>query len=96
VGPVAFVIVFMLVPLAAAVFAGGFFAGVGIFRLLAMVPAGAWAGLTVAAGLVVAARLWIVLRSLRRLSPPQRVFWRRAPALRASRRGAVGPQPHGD
>src|SRR6266436_6585014 len=23
-------------------------------------------------------------------------FWRRAPALRASRRGAVGPQPHGD
>ena len=64
-GPVAFVIVFMLVPLAAAVFAGGFFASVGIFRLLAMVPTAAWAAVTVAAGLVVAARLWFVLRSLR-------------------------------
>jgi hypothetical protein len=65
VGPVAFVIVFMLVPLAAAVFAAGFFAGVGILRLLAMVPTGAWAVLTVGAGLVVAARLWVLLRALR-------------------------------
>jgi len=65
VGPVAFVIVFMLVPLAAAVFAASFFAGVGILRLLALVPAGAWAVLTVGAGLVVAARLWVVLRALR-------------------------------
>jgi len=68
-GPVAFVIVFMLVPLAAAVFAGGFFAAVGILRLLAMVPTGAWAGLTVGAGLIVAARLWMVVRSL--LSEPR-------------------------
>jgi hypothetical protein len=65
VGPVAFVIVFMLVPLAAAVFAGGFFAAVGILRLLVMVPTGAWAGLTVGAGLIVAARLWMVWRALR-------------------------------
>ena len=64
-GPVAFVIVFMLVPLAAAVFAGGFFAALGILRLLSMVPTGAWAGLTVGAGLIVAARLWMVLRALR-------------------------------
>src|SRR5947207_3146854 len=28
-------------------------------------------------------------------APPQRCLWRRAPALRASRRDAVGPQPHG-
>jgi hypothetical protein len=65
VGPVAFVIVFMLVPLGAAVFAGGFFAAVGIFRLLGLVPTGAWAALTVGAGVVVAARLWAVLRTLR-------------------------------
>jgi hypothetical protein len=65
VGPVAFVIVFMLVPLAAAVFAGGFFAAVGILRLVAMVPTAAWAGLTVGAGLIVAARLCMVLRGLR-------------------------------
>ena len=64
-GPVAFIIVFMLIPLAAALFAGGFFAAVGILRLLALVPIGAWAGLTVGAGLVVAARLWVVLRALR-------------------------------
>jgi hypothetical protein len=68
VGPIAFVIVFMLVPLAAAVFAGGFFAAVGLFRLLAAVPAAAWAALTVVAGLVVAARLWVVLRALRSAS----------------------------
>ena len=64
-GPVAFIIVFMVVPLAAAVFAGGFFAAVGILRLLALVPTGAWAALTVSAGVMVAARLWIVLRGLR-------------------------------
>ena len=64
-GPIAFVIVFMLVPLAAAVFAGGFFAAVGLYRLMAAVPTAAWAALTVLAGLVVAARLWVVLRTLR-------------------------------
>jgi EAL domain-containing protein (putative c-di-GMP-specific phosphodiesterase class I) len=32
---------------------------------------------------------------LSRLSPSQHCSWRRAPALRASRRVAVGPQPHG-
>jgi len=65
VGPVAFIIVFMVVPLAAALFAGGFFAAVGIYRLLALVPIGAWAALTVAAGVALAARLWVVLRALR-------------------------------
>jgi hypothetical protein len=65
VGPVAFIIVFMLVPLAAALFAGGFFAAVGIFRLLALVPTGGWAALTVGAGVVIAVRLWAVLRALR-------------------------------
>ena len=64
-GPIAFVIVFMLVPLAAAVFAGGFFAAIGLYHVLAAVPTAAWATLTVAAGLVVAARLWVVLRALR-------------------------------
>ncbi len=64
-GPIAFVIVFMIVPLAAAVFAGGFFAAVGLFRLLAAVPTGAWAMLTVVAGLLVAARLLVVVRALR-------------------------------
>jgi len=65
VGPIAFVIVFMLVPLAAAVFAAGFFAAVGIWRLLAGVPTGAWATLTVAATVLVASRLWMVVRGLR-------------------------------
>jgi len=65
VGPIAFVIVFMLVPLAAAVFAGGFFAAVGIVRVLGAVPTGAWAALTVGAGIVLAARLWLVVRVLR-------------------------------
>ena len=64
-GPIAFVIVFMLVPLAAAFFAGAFFAALGIARLLDAVPTGAWAALTVGAGIVVAARLWLVLRALR-------------------------------
>ena len=64
-GPVAFIIVFMLVPLAAAVFAGAFFGAVGIFRLVQAVPTGAWAALTVGAGILVAARLWLVVRGLR-------------------------------
>ena len=64
-GPIAFVIVFMLVPLAAAFLAGAFFAALGIKHLLAAVPTGAWAALTVAAGILVAARLWLVLRALR-------------------------------
>ena len=64
-GPIAFVIVFMLVPLAAAVFAGAFFGALGLYRLLQAVPAGAWAALTVGAALLIAARLWLVLRALR-------------------------------
>jgi hypothetical protein len=65
VGPIAFVLVFLLVPLAAAVFAGGFFAVVALFRLLGAVPTAAWAALTVAAGVAVGARLVAVLRALR-------------------------------
>jgi hypothetical protein len=65
VGPIAFILVFLLVPLAAAVFAGAFFAAVGIVRLLAAVPTGAWAALSVAAGVAVAIRLGQVLRALR-------------------------------
>ena len=64
-GPVAFVIVFMLIPLGAALFAGGFFAAVGLYNVLSAVPTSAWAALTVAAGVVVAARLWVVVRALR-------------------------------
>lgn len=64
-GPIAFVLVFLLVPLAAAVFAAGFFAAVGIARLLAAVPTGAWAVLAVTAAVVLAARLWLVVRALR-------------------------------
>lgn len=64
-GPIAFVLVFMLVPLAAALFAGAFFAGIGIMHVLGAVPTGAWAALTVAAGVLVAARLVLVLRTLR-------------------------------
>jgi len=65
VGPVAFVIVFMLIPLAAAVFAGGYFAAVGLYNVLSAVPTSAWATLTVGALVVVAARLWMVVRALR-------------------------------
>jgi hypothetical protein len=65
VGPIAFILVFLLVPLAAAVFAGAVFAAIGILRLLAVVPTGAWAALTVGAGVVVGTRLWLVLRVLR-------------------------------
>ena len=64
-GPIAFILVFLLVPLAAAVLAVGFFAALGIAKLLAAVPTGLWAVLTVGAGVAVAARLWIVLRTLR-------------------------------
>jgi hypothetical protein len=65
VGPIAFILVFLLVPLAAAVFAGGFFAVLGILRLLAAVPTGAWAALVLAVTAVVAVRLCVVLRTLR-------------------------------
>ena len=65
-GPVAFVIVFMVIPLGAAVFAGGFFAAVGIFNVVSAVPASVWAALTVGAAVGVAARLWVVVRSLNR------------------------------
>ncbi|MEW6476869.1 MAG: hypothetical protein AB1679_31820 [Actinomycetota bacterium] len=64
-GPIAFVIVFMLVPLAAALFAGAFFAAIGIIRVLEAVPTGAWAVLAVAAALLLASRLWVVVRELR-------------------------------
>jgi hypothetical protein len=64
VGPIAFILVFLVVPLAAALFAGAFFAAVGVFRLLAAVPAGAWAALAVAAGVVLAVRLWQVVRQI--------------------------------
>ena len=63
-GPIAFVLVFLLVPLAAALFAGGFFAAVALFRLLAAVPTGAWATLAVGTGVVLAVRLWAVLRRI--------------------------------
>jgi hypothetical protein len=63
-GPIAFILVFLLVPLAAALFAGGFFAAVGVFRLLAALPTGAWATLAVAAGVVLAARLCQVVRQM--------------------------------
>lgn len=64
-GPIAFIIVFLLVPLAAAVLAVGFFAAMGIAKLLAAVPLPLWAALTVGAAVVVAARLAVVLRTLR-------------------------------
>ena len=65
-GPIAFILVFLLVPLAAAVFLGAFLAAVGVVHVLAEVPTGAWAALAVAGGVVLAARLWQVLRVLRR------------------------------
>jgi hypothetical protein len=65
VGPIAFIIVFLVVPLAVAVFAGAFFAAVGILRLLAAVPTAAWAALVVGVSAVVAVRLCLVLRTLR-------------------------------
>jgi hypothetical protein len=71
VGPIAFVLVFLLVPLAAALCAAAFFAALGIAKLLSAVPTGVWAGLTVAAGVLVAARLRMVLRALRTLRPDE-------------------------
>jgi hypothetical protein len=65
VGPIAFILVFLLVPLVAAVLGGTYFAAVGIVRLLAAVPTGAWAALAVGAGLVLGVRLLHVLRVLR-------------------------------
>ncbi|HEV7536440.1 MAG TPA: hypothetical protein VGP90_12445 [Acidimicrobiia bacterium] len=65
-GPIAFILVFLLVPLAAALFLGAFFAAVGVVHLLAAVPTAAWAALAVAGGVVLAARLFQVLRVLRR------------------------------
>jgi hypothetical protein len=65
VGPVAFIIVFMLIPLGAAVLAGGYFATVALYNVLSAVPTSAWAAVTVGAGVAVAARLWVVVRALR-------------------------------
>jgi len=65
VGPIAFVLVFLLIPLAAALFAGAFFATLELVRLAAAVPTGAWAGLAVGTGAVLAGRLWTVLRKMR-------------------------------
>ena len=55
----------MLIPLGAALFAGGFFAAIGLYNVLSAVPTAAWAALTVGAGVAVAARLWVVVRALR-------------------------------
>ena len=55
----------MLIPLGAAVFAGGFFAAVALYNMLSAVPTSAWAAVTVGAGVAVAARLWMVVRALR-------------------------------
>ena len=63
-GPIAFVLVFLLVPLAAVLFGGVFFATVGVVRLLASVPAGAWAAVSVAAAAALAGRLWLVVRRI--------------------------------
>ena len=64
-GPVAFVIVFMLIPLGAALLAGGYYAAVSLYNVLSAVPTSAWAALTVSAGVAIAARLWVVIRALR-------------------------------
>ena len=63
-GPIAFVLVFLLVPLVAALFAGVFFGTVVLVRLLAAVPPPAWAALTVGTAAVLAARLWQVVRRI--------------------------------
>jgi hypothetical protein len=64
VGPIAFILVFLLVPLAAALFAGAFFAAVGVARMLSSVPASVWAAGAVATGALLAARLWQVVRRM--------------------------------
>ena len=63
-GPIAFILVFLLVPLGAAMFAGAFFAAVAVARLLGSVPASAWATLTVGGAAVLAVRLWQVVRRI--------------------------------
>lgn len=63
-GPIAFVLVFLLVPLVAAAVAGVFFAAVALERLLASVPPSAWAAVTVGTAAVLAARLWQVVRRI--------------------------------
>ncbi len=63
-GPIAFVLVFLVVPLAAALFAGAFFGAVALVRLLAAVPTAAWAGLAVATSVALAAWLGAVLRRM--------------------------------
>ena len=63
-GPIAFVLVFLVVPLAVALFAGAIFAAVALVRLLVAVPTAAWAGLAVAATVVLAARLGAVLHGM--------------------------------
>ena len=55
----------MLIPLGAALLAGGYFAAVGLYNVLSAVPTSAWAALTVGAGMALAARLWVVVRALR-------------------------------
>jgi len=64
VGPIAFVLVFLVVPLAAAVFAGAFVAAVMLVRLLAGVPTAAWAALAVASTVALALQLWRVVRKM--------------------------------
>lgn len=68
-GPIAFVLVFLLVPLLAAVLAVGFFAALGLAKLIAAVPTGLWATLAVAAVVAASVRLAMVLRTLRSVRP---------------------------
>ena len=63
-GPVAFVLVFLLVPLAAALFVGALFVALAMARLLGSVPAAVWAALCLGTGAVLAARLWQVVRRI--------------------------------
>jgi hypothetical protein len=65
VGPIAFVLVFLLVPLVAACFAAAYYTTIGLWRAVNAVPTGAWAALAVTAGVAMAARLLMVLRTLR-------------------------------
>jgi hypothetical protein len=64
VGPIAFILVFLLVPLAAAAFAGAFLAALAVVRLLGSVPASGWATLAVGGAAVLAVRLWQVVRRI--------------------------------
>lgn len=69
-GPIAFVLVFLIVPLAAAAFAGAFLAAVMLVRLLASVPTAVWAGLAVATTVALAHQLWRVVRAMPSTAPP--------------------------